>query len=92
MQVINGSIKFFVSFSFILLFSIFISGCSLLPNNDNNASVLEPGDPVTVEDESYTTLSEDDSMEVIEAEIDATIVDEEDIAELEKDFNVGVTE
>ncbi len=66
--------------------AILFAGCSLIPGG--NKMSPESIEPVTAESESYTELSEDESLETIEAELDATLIEDEDFADLETDLEL----
>jgi hypothetical protein len=64
----------------LLAFTFILAGCTHRPE------VEEMG--VTVDDPEFTTITDDDSLEALEAEIDATMIEDEDTSFL-KDGEAG---
>lgn len=68
----------------VAMVALLFTGCSLLPGSTPEKT------EVMVEDENFTEVSEDDSLEVIEAELDATVIEDDDEEEVEA--VLGVTD
>jgi hypothetical protein len=73
--------KVFSNVALVAMVAIVFAGCSLLPAKKEALNTK-----VMVDDPSYTTVSDDDSLDTIETELDATIIEEEDFTEFEGDF------
>lgn len=77
----TNTTKVFSNVALVAMVSMLFAGCSLLPAKQEAVD-----SKVMVDDPSYTTLSDDDSLDTIEAELDATIIEDEDFSELEAEL------
>lgn len=80
--------RVFTNVGLVAIVAILFAGCALLPGKSQNTVNTET--TVNATDPSFTDVSNDDSIEAIEAEIDATVIEDEDFSELEAEFQSEV--
>lgn len=78
--------------SLIVIVALLFAGCSLLPGRGTDSDLMERNpQEVTADDPAFTEVSEDDSLDAIEAELDATVIeDEEDLSGFDADLDADV--
>ena len=69
----------------VAMVAILFTGCTLLPARNAESDLMDR-QGVTADDPTYTELSDDDSLETIEAELDATLIEDEDFSQIEEGF------
>lgn len=74
--------------SLVAIVAIVFAGCALLPGKNQNGVNTEA--TINATDPDFTNVSDDDSLEAIQAELDATVIEDEDFSELEAEFQGGV--
>ena len=77
--------RVFSNVGIVAIVALLFTGCTLLPAQKD---VME--DKVTADDPTFTKVSEDDSLDAIEAELDATIIEDEDFSDLEAEVDAMV--
>jgi len=77
--------RVFSNVGIVAIVALLFTGCTLLPAQKD---VME--DKVTADDPTFTEVSEDDSLDAIEAELDATIIEDEDFSDLEAEVDAMV--
>jgi PBP1b-binding outer membrane lipoprotein LpoB len=75
--------KTFSNVALVAMVAILFAGCSLLPGKKE---VVDS--KVMVDDPSFTTVSDDDSLDTIQQELDSTIIEDEDFSDLEAELEV----
>ena len=78
--------RLFINISIVSIVALLFAGCSLIPSKP--ISKIEKTESVTVDEETFTELSEDQSLDTIEGELDATIIEDEDFTNLEADLEL----
>ena len=79
----TNTTRVFSNVALVAMVAMLFAGCSLLPAKKD---VIDT--KVMVDDPAYTTVSDDDSLDTIEAELDATIIEDEDFSDLEAELDV----
>ena len=82
--------RIFSNVGLIALVALLFAGCTLLPEKAKNSDLMYKSGEVTADDESYTVVSDDDSLETIEAELNATTIEDEDFSEIETELDADV--
>ncbi len=77
----TNSTKLFANISLVAVVALLFAGCTLLPGKPKDADTMYRSGEV----------SEDDSLDAIEAEIDATVIEDEDFSELEAELDTELT-
>jgi len=66
----------------VAIVAMLFTGCALLPAQKD---VME--EKLTADDPEFTQVSDDDSLDAIEAELDATVIEDEDFSDLEVELD-----
>lgn len=82
----NGVTRVFTNVGIVAMVALLFAGCALLPGKKTDPDPMFRSG-VTSNDPTFTELSDDDSIETIESELDATLIEDEDFSELEAELN-----
>ena len=82
----TGSAKIFANVCFVAVVALLFAGCTLFPGKSKDADTMYRSGQVTGDDPTFTQVSDDDSVETTEAEIDATVIEDEDFSDLEAEL------
>lgn len=86
-----SSIKLFANISLVAVVALLFAGCTLLPGKSKDTDTMYRSGEMTGDNPAFTQVSEDDSIEATEAELDATIIEDEDFSDLEAELNSELT-
>lgn len=81
----TNTTRVFSNVALVAMVAMLFAGCSLLPVKKDAMDTK-----VMVDDPAYTTVSDDDSLDTIEAELDATIIEDEDFSDLEAELDTDL--
>lgn len=87
----NTSTKLFANISLVAVVALLFAGCTLLPGRSKDADTMYRSGEMTGDNPAFTEVSEDDSIEATEAELDATIIEDEDFSDLEAELDSELT-
>ncbi len=83
----TNTTKLFANISFVAVVALLFAGCTLFPGKSQDSDTMYRSGEMTGDNPAFTEVSEDDSLETTEAELDATVIEDEDFSDLEAELN-----
>lgn len=82
-----SSSRLLMNVSLVAVIAVLFAGCTLFPGKSKDTDLQYTVDEVTGDDETFTEVSEDDSLQTIESELNATVIEDEDFTDLEAELD-----
>ncbi len=84
----TNTTKVLTNIGLFVVITLLLTGCTFFPGKEQDSDLMKKSGSVTGNDATFTEVSEDDSVETIESEIDQTLIEEEDFSGLEAELDV----
>lgn len=78
--------RVFSNVALVAVVAMLFTGCALLPGRGNDSDLMYR-EGVSADDPEFTEVSDDDSLDAIETELDETVIEDEDYSELEAEVD-----